>query len=953
MFQSLSQAISIAEKNQLPEAGAISSGLYAFFSIENSDEKLGRKYSQKAFSSSEKANTNKAKAYSYFSKAIYEYYYGKMPAAINLFEKSAGFAQETNDIYIINQTLFYVGFAYIRDGYPYKAIDKMNLALKLSQQFNYKRGQALSYFALATAYYYVEKQKALDYLSKAELMFPTDFEWKAKARIYATIGNLYLDLGYLDLAENNFYKAISNHEKSDYLLGKITILTLLADTYLQKTELEKAKQTYESALALSKSIKDKFRIGVIEEGLGNIEYRKNNYDEAVKHYFQALKIYDEIGVKLPVIENLIGNAYFQKGLYQKASGFYNSALTESRQNNDSLQISESLFNYAKINLIENNRQQALEKVDESISITDDLYSEVNNTNLKRSFLSSVFDRYELYINILMKMQRENLDKDFALRAFQAAENSRARVLLENLSLSDANFKMDADMETFQREKEIRVLLNAKADKLTDLLSQNAIKDQTEKISNEINELEYELEELKAKLKHNSPLYYAIKNPAPFDVGEFQKNVLDEESLLLEFSFGDEESYLWLIGKNEFDAYVLPPREQIESKIQTLRELLASREIIKDESIEDHQTRVAKADEDYLKIAKELSRDLFGQAAGKFGNKRLIIVPDGKLGYFPVSALPLPDSETIEPILLTNEVVYEPSASTLSILSGNNKKTNTASKSLLIFSDPVFSADDLRLSGKNQDELVPQNEPNDKFRFVESLDSLVRLDSSKTEANSIVEILGESNADSFSAFEANREKLLGANVADYKILHFATHGLIDENRPELSGIVLSRFDESGKKLDEFFRLHDIYGMNLNSDLVVLSACNTAIGKEVRGEGLMSLNNAFLSVGAKSVMASLWKVEDGATLELMKNFYDAMANEKVTPSKALQKAQIKMWQSKRYQSPFYWAAFTVQGDFKNVPDVSRGFGGWIYFLSFGIVLCLAAFSGYRIIRRRNCM
>jgi hypothetical protein len=319
----------------------------------------------------------------------------------------------------------------------------------------------------------------------------------------------------------------------------------------------------------------------------------------------------------------------------------------------------------------------------------------------------------------MKMQKQSANENYAREALQAAEKSRARSMLETLSLSESNFSKDANPETIKREKEIRILLNTKADKLTDLLSQNAEQSETDKIGNEINELENELEEIKANLKQNSPVYSAIKNPAPFDVGEFQKNVLDDDSLLLEFSFGTEESYLWLIGTNEFGSYVLPPREQMESKIQILRELLASREKLTDESIETYQTRVKKADEEYSKIAKELSRELFGQVAGKFGNKRLIIVPDGKLGYFPVSALPLPNSEKNEPILLSNEVVYEPSASTLSILAKNNQRINSASKSLLIFSDPVFSADDSRLSPENKNALSANNEPGENFRFVES------------------------------------------------------------------------------------------------------------------------------------------------------------------------------------------------------------------------------------------
>ena len=162
-------------------------------------------------------------------------------------------------------------------------------------------------------------------------------------------------------------------------------------------------------------------------------------------------------------------------------------------------------------------------------------------------------------------------------------------------------------------------------------------------------------------------------------------------------------------------------------------------------------------------------------------------------------------------------------------------------------------------------------------------------------------------------------------------------------------MLSRFDETGQKLNEFVRLQDIYGLNLNSDLVVLSACSTGIGKEVKGEGLMSLNNAFLQVGAKSVMSSLWKVEDNATLELMKNFYASMAEEKLTPSKALQEAQIKMWQSGRYKSPFYWAAFTLQGDYKRAPNLSRDFPYAIFLSVIGLaVLAFGIFWLYRFRR-----
>jgi CHAT domain-containing protein len=506
-------------------------------------------------------------------------------------------------------------------------------------------------------------------------------------------------------------------------------------------------------------------------------------------------------------------------------------------------------------------------------------------------------------------------------------------MLATLSLADADFIKDvAAAGLFRREKEIRELLNSKADKLTDLLSKgDADKSEIDKIGNEIGELEIELEGIRARLKQSSPIYSAIKNPAPFDVGEFQNKILDENSLLLEFSFGAEESYLWLIRKNEIDSYVLAPRGQIEDRIDTLRALLASRDIKPDESVEDYQQRINESEKAFKREAQILSEMLFGQIAAKLPGKRLIIVPDGKLHYFPVSALSLPNAENGAPILLTNETVYEPSAQTLSLLK-KSRSVSRAARNFLVFSDPVFSDDDARLSGagKTPANAEDQTALTVTSRFAESLNSLRRLPASKAEADSIIEIIGGSPEDSFSDFDASRDKFLGAENSDYKIIHFATHGLVNEQRPELSGIVLSRFDREGRQVNESVRLHDIYGLNLNADLVVLSACNTGLGKEVKGEGLMSLNNAFLQVGAKSVVSSLWKVRDEATEELMKDFYQGLTSEKLTSSEALRQAQIKLWQNPKYKSPFFWAAFTLQGDFENAPKLSRGFGYWIYFL-----------------------
>jgi CHAT domain-containing protein/tetratricopeptide (TPR) repeat protein len=949
------KALNLAEKSAAPDEQIYVLCELALFSIKNGQINLTRSYLEKARAFSGRTENDSVKAMVSFSAAESAVYQRDLSKAIESYVEALNFARQSNDVKIESKILLNLGYGYLYHGEVNRAFEILKEGLALHQKIGDKRGEAFNTIAIANTLAFLDnRQKALNYYKKVEAGFSDDLDFVEKARLYNGIASIYVQYEDWSSSINYRTKALSFFQKANFKYGELATLSGIGRLYSLNGEKNSALDIFFQAEKLAADLDDRFYMAVIQKELGNIHSAAGENRKALEKYLRSISLLEQIKStrELALVYNEVGELYAKQNDFLKAREYLEKGLKLNQAVRDSFAESHSLYNLAKLfagNQTDN--KTGLTFIINSINITENLYSDVLNSKLKRIYFSNVFDRYELYINLLMKMHRQNPNSDYAIQALQAAERSRARSMLENLALAEADFIKDADAEIVRREKEIRVLLNAKADKLTDLLSQNGEKSEIDKISGEINELEHELEEIKANLKQNSPVYSAIKNPAPFDAEEFQREILDENTLLLEFSFGKEESYLWLIGKMEISSYVLPPREQIEQKIQTLRELLAAREIKQGEEIEAFQARVVKAENDYLQISLELSRELFGQIADKFGEKRLIIVPDGKLNYFPVSALPLPNAETNEPILLSNEVIYEPSASTLSILAKMRNQT-AASKNLLVFSDPVFSETDSRFLNANAQAANPGAETalTEKFRFAESLNSLVRLTASKTEADSIIEILGRSKSDAFSGFSANREQLLNAPTSDYKILHFATHGLINEERPELSGIVLSRFAENGQKLDEFVRLHDIYGMNLNADLVVLSACETGIGKQVRGEGLMSLNNAFLQTGAKSVMSSLWKVEDAATLELMKNFYASLAGENVTPSKALQKAQIKMWQSGQYKSPFYWAAFTVQGDFRRTPDFSRDFSYMIFFAAtVSAILLIGLFWLYRLRRR----
>jgi CHAT domain-containing protein len=943
----------LLDKTDSNLAGRIEAlGLLTLINLQTGEIPASEKYLNEGLSLIKSVDDANAEAAIYFSASELKYVQRKFDESVDYGERAAALWQIAGNAKREAEALRTLSFAYAgRDDY-FTAKTKLDESLRKSQSACDTRGEALARFQMG--YFHLifnEPQKALEACRFAEALFPDDMDFVQKARLLNGISTIYEIYGDWESALPYRQKTLELFRKGKYPNGELSALPSLINVSFMVGNQVAAFDYFQEAREISGKLKDEFYLANANLFVADY-YGKNDSDEkAIQYYETALDYLSKLkySAGIGLIKNNLGEIYLKRRQFSLARNHFEESLEISRKNLNKFAEAEALQNLAKLGYLEGNDSDALKKLEESIEITDYLSANTVNSKLRSTSFSGIFDRYELYIRLLMKMHERNPTRNYAVKALQASEKSRARNLLENLSLSEANFVSDADAETVRREKEIRVLLDTKADRLTNLLSDNAEKEVADKISGEINELEHELEAIKANQKQNSPIYSAIKNPAPFDVAEFQRNVLDENTLLLEFSFGKEESYLWLIGKTELDSYVLPPREQIESRIERLREMLTSRDMKQDESIENYQARINETENDFKDESKKLSEELFGQIADKLSDKRLIIVPDGKLHYFPVAALPFPDSNDDTPILLTNEIVYEPSATTLALLMRNEKSDSAASKNLLVFSDPTFSVQDARqANAENQIETEAQialRQPK-TFRFTESLTSLPRLNASKDEAEAIMKIVGESQSTVLSGAAATREKALESSVTEYKIIHFASHGLINEERPELSGIVLSQIDEAGQTRNGVVRLQDIYAMNLSADAVVLSACSTGIGKEVRGDGLLSLNNAFLQAGAKSVVSSLWKVDDYATRELMKIFYREMASGTKTTSEALRRAQIEMRRKGQYQSPFYWAAFTVQGNFQVVPQISGKFD----YKLFGLLIFPLALFGIYAYRRR---
>ncbi len=942
----LNEARRLDGKYNNPKKNVRTFALLAIANLRLGKVAVAERFAKTAVKTSQLTKNPDTLATALYAQALVNYDGGKFNLATEHFEEALSWWQKEQNPHGQVKALLELAYAYMTNDELLAGLEKAEECLKIAESTGDLHYRIFARNATAVLKSKLgKKQEALNIFLESEKEFPDEVNLLEKGDMYNHLAGIYFDFDELKLALKYRLKALEVFRKMQNLYAQLAVLSKIGVITFKLGDEAGGLAHFNEGFKIAREVKSDYFYSVFAQDLGNLYFEKNKA-EALKYYNLALPNFEKLKIRthIAIIQSKIGSIHQAQGKTDLAREYFQSALKFNRETKNQFAESQNLYNLANLAALENNHEAALELARQSIEVTEHLSSEVLNSKLKSTYFSNVVDRYTLYINLLMNMNKVSAKRDFQIAALQAAERSKARVMLENLSLSEANFIKDADAETVKREKEIRILLNAKADKMTDLLSRNAGRSETDKIGGEISELENELENIKARLKQQSPVYSAIKNPAPFDVADFQQNILDENSLLLEFSFGSEESYLWTVDKQEVASFVLPPRASIEASIESLRRLLKERELKPDEEVEVYQKRISQAEKSFQSEAGELSQKLFGQIAGKLNGKRLIIVPDGALHYFPVAALPLPDSADGEPILMTNETVYEPSAQTLSVLAKSRRQT-LPEKNLLVFSDPIFTRDDARFSAENKAGNETQTAlETERFRFAESLNNLPRLAASKDESETIIETVGAANTENYSGFAATREKLLSLKTDDYKILHFATHGKTDEQRPELSGIVLSRFDEKGQKLNESIRIHDIYGLNLNADLVVLSACYTGIGKELKGEGLMSLNNAFLQTGAKSVMASLWKVEDGATLELMKNFYGSLVNEELTPSKALRRAQIRLREKPGYKSPFYWAAFTVQGDFRSVPKLSRGYGFWVYLAAF-LPLPLIGFYLYR--------
>src|SRR6266542_509721 len=841
-------------------------------------------------------------------------------------------------------TLHNLGMVYRALGETGKALEKLNEALPILREVGDREGEAAALTNIGLLYNLLgETGKALEKLNEALPIGRAAGDRIGEAYALNSIGTLYWSLGETGKALEKLNEALPIYQLMGDRGGEAATLNNIGLVYRSLGEMQKALEKHKKALRSGRAADDRRGEATTLHNIGEVYRALGETGKALEKFNEALSLRRAVGDRRGEAQTLnsIGAVYRSLGETGKALEIYNEALPLFQLIGERTGEAVALLGIARVEQQRGNLTQARQTSEQAVSMIESLRVDIAGQALRTSFFALRQEFYQFYIDVLMRMHSQNPAAAFDSLALETSERARARSLLELLTESRADLRQGVDGSLLERERSLRQLLQAKAAAQFALLNRKHTPAQAEAFAKEIDSITTEHEELRAQIRERSPRYAALTQPQPLGLAEIQRQVLDPDTLLLEYSLGDDVSYLFVVSQTSITSHRLPKRAEIEASTRRVRELLTAPQPQPGDTQAKYRARIKEAGEGYWAQAAELSRMLLGPVASQLGKKRLAIVADGALQYIPFAALPAPSSGNDggrnsgaepQPLFVEHEIVSLPSASTLATLRRETAGRKPAEKSLAVLADPVFTDDDTRVSrnvgkvgAKEKTRSDDSGETDIAFQqmtrsgretgVIGAEGGFGRLLSTRREAAAILALVPERERMQALDFEASRMTALRPELGEYRIVHFATHGMLNNIHPELSGIVLSLVDKEGQPQDGFLRLQDIYNLKLPAELVVLSACQTGLGKEIKGEGLIGLTRGFMYAGAPRIVASLWKVDDRATSELMKRFYQGMLGpEALRPAGALRQAQLSIWKQKQWREPYYWAAFVLQGEWK---------------------------------------
>lgn len=699
-------------------------------------------------------------------------------------------------------------------------------------------------------------------------------------------------------AQDLLSAALATFEGMNEVDRRANALAKLGEIAALENRVEAAKEYFDRALRITTK-ENKQGIALAENGLGDALIRAGELDSARRHLDSARLAFRDLGDRYSeaMATMNLGRASFEAGDDARAAEFHAAALASFEDLGDRRGIASNQYGLAKSSFRQGDLATARTRLDLALAEIESVRGQALGIASRSSYFASRQDYFDLDLALVLAEREAEPADEWSARAFAAGDRRRARSLLDLLNESGGRLRHTADPAVLAEQRKIQDQLNGLEKKRLDFLDLDGSEAAIQSVEAEERTLLARLESLRADLRRTDPRRAELAQPTPVNLDR-ARALLDQRTVLLAYSLGSRQSALWVVRREGAPVvHLLPPSTEIEELARRTTLLLS-----RSDAQSEKRRRAA---------VTALARMIMPPDLAQYEDGRLAIVVEGALQGVPFAALPDLSQEAGEngeppPLVARFELVQLPSVSALSVLREEAQRRLPALGGIAVLADPVYSPDDPRVN--------PVATPARPAGLNPLPNTYRRLPATGREAEEILSVFPLSHRFVARDFAANRKLIRDGKLRGFRFVHFATHAAVDSERSDLSGLVLSTVDPQGLPIEGHLRLHEIYDLDLPAELVVLSACATGIGRDVRGEGLESLARGFLSAGTPRLVVSLWPVEDEGTATLMGHFYRELVRERQGPAAALRKAQLALQNDVRYRDPFHWAGFVFIGDWQ---------------------------------------